>query len=210
MTNSKQSLIALTVAYLASIITLAPTTSALADFEVVEGYYVDPGRTTNATDHGNAVYMVYQSSPPPNKQSGIFFMQTQGSYPFMPFVCTDGVFDPPSQSVSCSKISSIPGLELRETVTVGRLPNAFCESLRDKYNSDPGEEDNPILEPAECTGAGKCSCYEVKHECRAHAGHEWDEALCPELASVFGEGNRTTGDKGHAPPGRGAGSGVSN
>jgi hypothetical protein len=140
-------------------------------------------------------------------------MQTQGDYAFKPFACLDAAWHPPSQSYSCSIESEIGDFQVRETVTVGSLPNNFCANLRDQHNpvSDP-HEDNPILHQSECGSGGNCSCYEVRHECRLDADDVYDEGACPpDFAQISSGGASAKGgddaNTGRTPPSRGAGSG---
>ena len=180
-----------------------------------EAYQVLPNRTTLIAEHENAVYFVFQTQPPPDKKFGIWFMQLQGTFANKPFLCLDADWTPGTQSHSCNAETTIPGFHLKETVTVGRLPGNFCKDLRDMHNAksdpDPG---NPILHQSECPGgAGKCTCYDIQHECRVDVTDDWDEGACPDLAALF-SGGAVTGDvaidEGDAPPGRGAGSGAAN
>ena len=183
----------------------------------VDGYKVLLGRnTSNKIDlsdkeHDNAVYAVFQTKKPPNPEWGIFFMQIQGTFPFLPFACGGGAWDPTSQSHSCSVESSVGGVQLKETVTIGRLTGNFCKNLRDEHNPKASPHpDNPIIVSSECpVGAGLCTCYEVLHECRLNDLAQYDESVCPDFAAIFSGGASTAGDDGtgFAPPGHGAGSG---
>lgn len=172
----------------------------------IDGYEVPVGRNTIPGEHDNAVYMVFQSSPPPNQEWGIVFMQTEGSFPLAPFVCGGGAWTPSTQSHSCAIESVVEGIQLRETVTVGRLTGHFCDSLRAKHNPESDVSlGGPIMDKSECpVGAGKCTCYEVIHECRLDVSEPYDEGMCPNFAELL---TQATSNVGKAPPSRGAGSG---
>jgi hypothetical protein len=194
----------------------APDTAIIVDNAAsavgLEAYQVITDRTTEKTEHKDAIYLVFPTQPPPDKKFGIWFMQLHGTFANKPFLCLDAVWTQGKQSHSCIAESTIPGFQLKETVTVGRLPGNFCKSLRPKHNGkttpDPG---NPIMHPSECTGgAGNCTCYEIEHECRVNITDDWGDATCPNLATLFAGGvleGAVDSDKGDAPPGRGAGSG---
>jgi hypothetical protein len=180
-----------------------------------QGYKVPQKRTTSPGEHENAIYIMSVIGSPPNTQVEIVFMQTQGTYPYNPWKCVGAVFDPPSQSHSCSKESQevFNGnpIYFRETVTIGSLPNSFCADLRTQHNlvGSP-HPDNPIMYQSECPpGGGVCSCYEVLHECRQAPSDPWGGCPTGFPVTVVEEqtGGRRSGD---APPGRGAGSGSNN
>ena len=183
-----------------------------------KAYWVPPERNNsknvpsggNATgkEHDNAIYMFFRTSPPASDKWGIVFMQTQGTYSFDPFVCLNGSREPSSQSYSCSGESVKFGVQLKETVTVGRLPNSFCGALRGKHNPGPGPNPtHPIMEDSECpNGLGKCTCYEVVLECWNDASKQYDEGACPPDFAAVNSGRASDGTA-NAPPGHGAGSG---
>jgi hypothetical protein len=179
--------------------------SATAPSQVPEGW------TTVPDEHNNAVYMVFQSNPPPERRYAIFFIQTQGKYELEPFLCTDGVWQPGSQSVSCFVVHEPPRypVYVKETVTVGKLTGHFCTDLQGKYNPSEGEDfSGPIMQDVDCHAPGKCSCYEVVHECREDQGGVWE--IC-DIASLPTDPTRDRNEcspgAGCVPPSRGAGSG---
>ena len=138
------------------------------------GYKVVEDRTETPDEHNNAVYATFESQPNPERKFGMVFMQTQGVYAFKPFNCLDAEWHPSLQSFTCSETSTIDGLQLLETVTIGRLTGGFCTYLRIAKGS------GVVIEPADCaSGAGTCSCYEIIHQCRENDDDEWDEDLCP-------------------------------
>ena len=187
---------------------MAPSQVAVAQFANLDPFQVLKDRTSVPDEHNNAVYMVFQSTPPPNPEYAIFFIQTQGKYSFKPFVCADGERDPGSQSISCSLVSQLSdhSLQLRETVAVGRLVGSFCNDLKPRYNpSTEPEKPVPIMEESDCHAPGRCSCYEVVHECREDESDPWDVDKCPPPPDL----ERIRADeRGMVPPSRGAGSGA--
>jgi hypothetical protein len=194
---------------------IAPSQVAVAQFANLNPFQVPEGRTNVPLEHNNAVYMVFQSKPPPHQKYGIFFVQTLGTYPFVPFLCTDEEWQPGSKTVSCFVDRELPAhsLQLRETITVGKLTSDFCDFLRGKFNPPEGEDIlDPIMQDSECHAPGRCTCYEVVHECRENQGDEWDEDKCPEdLRRIFADqpskGDERDPSTGDIPPSRGAGSG---
>jgi hypothetical protein len=184
--------------------------SAFADLVVDEVYTVPVDRTTDKLEHENGVFVVFESKPPPDKEFGIMFMQTQGNYALKPFICSDAAWLPPFQSYSCSVEREIDEIQLLESVTIGRLTGQFCKYLRVEHN---GGLKKPILKNSECpAGGGNCSCYEVRHECRLDASEPYGSVECPDFATPNpGGASSKEGEKtGRTPPGRGAGSGKSN
>ena len=194
---------------------MVPAKVALADFGDAQGFQVDPGRTTNTSQHDNASYMVFRSAPDEEMKFGILFMQTQGSYPYQPFLCVNAEINEDEEFIRCTKQGGeIPGLQIREQVTIGHLPGSFCQGLRDEHNPEVGDDVDPIMEENDCgEEEGPCSCYQIMHLCRLNDEDEWDEDHCPDLAEAFSNRLRSrVGDAniGFAPPSRGAGSGGSN
>ena len=192
---------------------IAPSQFAVAQFANLDVFKVPEGRTNVPDEHNNAVYLVSQSKPPPERKYAIFFVQTQGNYAFQQFVCTDAEWEPTSQSVGCSVVYEPPTypIHLRETVTVGKLTGSFCKDLQEKHNPPEGEEDlDPIMQDGECHAPGKCSCYDIVHECRQDQNHDWE--ICDldverRLTDQLSQGNGSAPGGAKVPPSRGAGSG---
>lgn len=221
MKSKVQVFLAKTLAAISIFVGASLVNAALAEITADEVYLVGVKRTTQLVEHENAVFAALLLSPPPNKEVGVMFMQTKGTHAFVPFMCSPANWHPASQSYSCSKETQVnPTLQLRETLTIGKLPGNFCKNQRETHNAPPPHSphaDHPIMTNGECpVGAAHCSCYEVLHECRADASGVYAEANCPNpipTANARPAANNQQGlpvRGGGAPPTRGSGSGGSN
>lgn len=192
---------------------LASTSGAAQGFANGDAWYVGPGENTNNPEHDNAIYTVFESSPSPNLKYDIMFMQMQGTHALQPFFCEDGPWVNTTKSASCSIVRFISDDDgyLKETVEIGRLVGDFCKLLRCEHN--PATGSGPIKADGDCHAPGKCTCYEIRHECGPTDSGPWDSAACPDPAALVSQGAESESggkDTGRAPPGRGAGTGKTN
>ena len=188
MTKHRQSTFALTLMSVTALVVAAWTSSAIADKpaktiqELSEKRYMYDvfRRQANRPEHQAALIAVVQTLEGSQVMHGLIFLQTkEEGHHGKGIVC--GHSDPrPSRANSegQSMESTDAALEchqhiggLKETLTIGAIDSAFCETLRRNIdgNADRHTPDgkNPVAKPGECKNKyskGGCVCYEIEDD----------------------------------------------
>ena len=175
MKQHRQSTGAMALMTVAALMVTAWASSAVADglaqsvLDLAkQGFIFEVFQTEKGSqEHQGAIIAVLLTRIDPEVKHGLVFLQTAEPVMGQGMVCALSEPLPNDGALRCSQKVG----KYTETLTIGAIDSAFCETLRRNIdgNADRHTPDgkNPVAKPGECKNKyskGGCVCYEIEDD----------------------------------------------